>query len=391
MLNENNAYRITERLCFPRLAGSLGEKKAVSIIEEEFKKAGYTQVEREKFKTSLYTWKLAEYFFLFSSLMIIILALSFYSFPIVNLILSVIMLIVMLRYLTSINNPKIQLFRNQEKNIDTENIYVELKAVEPRMKIVILAHHDTKSQVLTSYLRMILIIIMVFGGFILLLIYPIFSLLKIFLNFNFILIDNILMIFALFIAVIVGINFFNKTRNESPGAIDNAASVGSVMELARYYKNNPKKNVNFTFLITGSEELNRGGAYDFITKHENEFNKKNSFFIDFDLVGGKGSIFIVSADGVPKKVNKSRLIEYYIKSGQKLNINVDSKYIPTGAWGDHTPFISKGFEACFIGSTGSQKKVHTKYDTMDLVSKQGLQNILNLTVEVIDMIKKDFE
>ena len=101
MLNENNAYRITERLCFPRLAGSLGEKKAVSIIEEEFKKAGYTQVEREKFKTSLYTWKLAEYFFLFSSLMIIILALSFYSFPIVNLILSVIMLIVMLRYLTS--------------------------------------------------------------------------------------------------------------------------------------------------------------------------------------------------------------------------------------------------------------------------------------------------
>ena len=66
MLDENNAYRITERLCFPRLSGSEGEERAVNIIEEEFKEAGYAQIKREPFKTSLYTWKLAEYFFLFS-------------------------------------------------------------------------------------------------------------------------------------------------------------------------------------------------------------------------------------------------------------------------------------------------------------------------------------
>ena len=297
----------------------------------------------------------------------------------------------MIKYLGSISNTKIQLFRNQEKNIDTENMYAELKAVDPRLNIVILAHHDTKSQVLTSHLRMIFIIVMVFGGFILLIIYPIFSLLKILLNFNFILLDNILMVYALSIATIAGINFFNKTGNKSPGAIDNAASVSSVIELARYYKTNPQKNINFTFLITGSEELNRGGAYNFILSHKSEFDKNNSFFIDFDLIGGKGPIFIVSADGIPKKVNESRLIEYYVKLGEKLNIEVESKYIPTGAWGDHTPFIQQGFEACFIGSSGSQKRVHTKKDTMDLVSKQGLKNILNLTVEVIDMIKKDFE
>lgn len=391
MLDENNAYRITERLSFPRFAGSEGEKKAVSIVEEEFKKAGYAQIKRERFKTSLYAWKSGEYFFLVSCIMILVLAISFYSLPIVNLVLSIIMLIVMIKYLASISNPKIQLFRNQEKNIDTENIYTELKGEDSRLNIVLLAHHDTKSQVLTSHLRMILIIILVFGGFILLIIYPIFSLLKILLNFNFILVDNFLTLFASIIALFAGANFFNKTGNKSPGAIDNAASVGSVIELARYYKSNPKTNTNFTFLITGSEELNRGGAYDFITKHKGEFDRNNSFFIDFDFIGGKGPIFIVSADGIPKKVNESRLIEYYIKSGQNLNIQVDSKYIPTGAWGDHTPFIQHGFEACFIGSSGSQKRVHTKKDTMDLVSKQGLKNILNLTVEVINMIYKDFQ
>jgi Zn-dependent M28 family amino/carboxypeptidase len=167
--------------------------------------------------------------------------------------------------------------------------------------------------------------------------------------------------------------------------------VATIIELARYYKASPLNNIFFKFLITGSEELNLGGAYDYIQTHYREFDPKNTFFIDFDVIGGKGAIFIVSADGIPKKVNDSRLIQYFIKSGQKLKIQVDSKYIPTGAWGDHTPIIKKGFEACFVGSLGSEKKVHTKYDNMDLVSKQGLKNVLILTDEVIKLIQQDFE
>ena len=391
MLDEQNTYRITERLCFPRFAGSEGEKRAVSIIMEEFNKAGYSQIKREQFKTSLYNWKFAEYFFLISCLMLIILAILFYTFPIISIILSVVMLISMIKYLGIVSNPRIKLFRKQDKNILTENIFTELKGKESKANIIILAHYDTKSQVFPSNIRMNLIIIVVFGGFILLVSYIIFSLLKIFLILDYILIDNILMIFTLIIAILAGSNFFNKTGNNSPGAIDNAASVATVIELARYYKVNPLSNIFFTFLITGSEELNLGGAYDYIQKHYREFDPKNTFFIDFDLIGGKGAIFIVSADGIPKKVNDSRLIQYFIESSQKLKIQVDSKYIPTGAWGDHTPIIKKGFEACFVGSSGSQKKIHTKYDNMDLVSKQGLKNNLILTDAVIRLIQQDFK
>ena len=391
MLDEQNAYRITERLSFPRISGSEGEKKAVGIIMEEFENAGYSQIKREKFKTSLYNWKLAEYFFLVSSLMILVLAIVFYFLSIITLVLAVIMLVSMIKFLGLVNTPKIRLFHDQAKNLDTENLYTELKREDCKLNIIILAHHDTKSQTLPSHIRMNLIIFMVFGGFVLLIVYIIFSLIKIFLNSDFMLVNNILLICALIISILAMTNYFNKTGNESPGAIDNAASVGTIIELARYYKLNPQNNINFTFLITGSEELNQGGAYDFITKHEDEFDRTNSFFIDFDLVGGKGAIFIVSADGIPKKVNESRLIEYYIEAGQKLNIQVDSKYIPTGAWGDHTPIINQGFEACFVGSSGSQKRVHTKKDTMDLVSTQGLKNILLVTAKVIEMINKDFQ
>ena len=389
-IDENNAYEITEKLSFPRLAGSDGEKKAIKIIIEEFRKAGYDDVKREPFKTSLFNWKLAEYFFLAASVMIIILALSFYTLPLISTLLSGVMLVSMFTYLGVISNPKIRLFRNDDKNIMTENLYTELKSNDPHANVVILAHHDTKSQTFPSYIRMILIIIVVFAGFILFILYLVLSLLKIFFILNFLIVDNILFTIAVIIASLACANFFNKTGNKSPGSTDNATSVGTVLELSNYYRKNPIKQISFTFLITGSEELNLGGAYDFITKYENKYDKKTTFFINFDLVGSTGPIFIISAQSIPKKVNNSRLIEYYIKAGEMLELEVQCKYIPTGSWGDHEPIIKQGFEACFVGSRGCEKKVHTKYDTMDLVSREGLHNILVITTEVIKMISEDF-
>ena len=217
MLDEQNAYRITERLSFPRISGSEGEKKAVGIIMEEFENAGYSQIKREKFKTSLYNWKLAEYFFLVSSLMILVLAIVFYFLSIITLVLAVIMLVSMIKFLGLVNTPKIRLFHDQAKNMDTENLYTELKREDCKLNIIILAHHDTKSQILPSHIRMNLIIFMVFGGFVLLIVYIIFSLIKIFLNSDFMLVNNILLICALIISILAMINYFNKTGNESPG------------------------------------------------------------------------------------------------------------------------------------------------------------------------------
>ena len=38
--NENLAFEITKRLAFPRLIGSDGEKKAIFIVKDEFRKIG---------------------------------------------------------------------------------------------------------------------------------------------------------------------------------------------------------------------------------------------------------------------------------------------------------------------------------------------------------------
>ena len=51
MADIDNAYRIAERLAFPRLIGSEGEVKAIETVVEEFEKVGYTSINRQKFKT----------------------------------------------------------------------------------------------------------------------------------------------------------------------------------------------------------------------------------------------------------------------------------------------------------------------------------------------------
>ena len=62
-LNVENAYRITERLAFPRLIGSEGEEKAIMIIVDEFEKAGVNQIHKDKFKTSFFTWIIIRHMF----------------------------------------------------------------------------------------------------------------------------------------------------------------------------------------------------------------------------------------------------------------------------------------------------------------------------------------
>ena len=61
-VDENNAYRITERLSFPRLVGSEGEQKAIKVVVDEFEKAGL-EVKRESFETSFFSWTMARYIF----------------------------------------------------------------------------------------------------------------------------------------------------------------------------------------------------------------------------------------------------------------------------------------------------------------------------------------
>ncbi len=388
-IDENLAYEITKRLSFPRLVGSEGEKKAIKVVLDEFEKVGYNTVNREKFKTSLYNWKRIELLFLTMGMLYILLAISYYNLPILSLVIIALIVLCVLKLSKISNSNRIKLMKNDRYNFETENIYVNLKSKNSLVNLIFIAHYDSKSQVYSSIIRIYLIMVSVFGGVILLVVFFVLSVLKIIFTFNNLILNNILLGVSIVIGILAILNFFNKVGNKSPGATDNATSVGTVIALSKYFKNNPLENIDFTFLITGSEELNLGGAIDFIQKHKNELDKDITYFINYDLVGALGVLRNITSHGIPKKTTSTKLNELFRNSSKGLGIEIKEIYFPIGAAGDHMPIVNLGYKACVLGSAGCIKYVHSKKDTMSLVSKEGLNNIFSLSIEVANRLNKE--
>ena len=166
--NEDNAYQITKRLTFPRLVGSKGEKKALEIVLDEFKKAGYNPIYRDSFKTSFYNLIVLRYAFIPMGICLILLALSFFINYWLALGLFLSNLYIAKKVLGLATTEKIHLLNNKEKNFDTENIYTNLKSKNSKTTVVFMAHWDSKSQTFPSSVRIILFLIVGVGFFIIL-------------------------------------------------------------------------------------------------------------------------------------------------------------------------------------------------------------------------------
>ena len=384
----DNIYEITKKLAFPRLVGSDGEIKAREIVIDEFKKAGYDKVEQDPFITSFHIWTLTRYIFLVMGAGLILLALSLYINPYLTFILLILELYFSFKALKIAGSSKVS--KNSRFVYQTENIFTSTNNQNPKAKIIFMAHYDSKSQSFSPSTRILIFTFSIFGSLILYLIYLILSLLRIIINFNIPILNNILLDACLVIAIVGALNYFNKTGNKSSGAFDNAAAVGTIMELARFYKSHPNKNVDILFLCTSAEELNLGGATDFIHRYKDDFNKETTFFINLDLVGGSDLIRLISSYGIPRKISSEKLNNLCLQNAKENNIKIKDVYSPTGVWSDYMPIVQEGFEACWLGSEPGLKYVHTIKDDMNLVSKEGIKNILLLCMDVVRKLDNNF-
>ena len=390
-LNVDNAYRITEKIAFPRLVGSEGERKAINIVLDEFRNAGYNSISQDTIRTSLHNWIFIRYIFLVLGSGLIVLALSFYLTPLLTLGIIIVGFYFSYRALKVSTSTEIKLSKNERYNFTTKNIFVKLKSKNSKCKVVFMGHWDSKSQIIPPSTRSAIFLIFILGSFIIYLLYIILSILKIFINMNIPFMANILLDLCIIIASIGAINYFNKTGNSSYGAFDNAAAVGTIIELARYYKEYPHDNVDLLFLSTGSEELNLGGVIHFIKKYKYEFEKRNTFFINLDFVGGSGLVRLTSSYGIPRKSSSTKLNNLFLQSARELKIKIKNIYAPTGIWSDFMPIVHEGFEACWLGSEPGLKFVHTQKDTMNLISREGMENILLLCLDVVKKLDVEYE
>ncbi|MFX1326534.1 MAG: M28 family metallopeptidase [Promethearchaeota archaeon] len=386
----DNAYRIAERLAFPRLIGTEGEKKARAIVADEFKKVGYNAIYRDNFKTSFYIWIVLRYAFIPLGICLLSLAISFFINYWLSLVLVLISFLIGIKILGLATSSKIKLLKNKEKNFRTENIYTEFKNKNSKAKVIFIGHWDSKSQTFPSSLRIILFMITLFSFIIMLLLYFILSIIQLLFPLNNEILNYSMLYISITIIILSNLNYFNKTGNKSPGAYDNAAAVGVIIELSKYFRNNPLDNLDFLFLCTSSEELNLAGAINFIQKHKNELEKNSTYFINLDPIGGQDFIRLITSYGIPRRSSSKKLTKLFLNTAKELNIKIKDIYLPTGAWSDYMPIVQAGFEACWLGSQPGLKYAHTKKDNMSLVTKKGIQNTLLLCIDVAKKLNNEY-
>ena len=188
------------------------------------------------------------------------------------------------------------------------------------------------------------------------------------------------------------------STKKSLGAIDNASGVSILIELTKYLKKNPLKNMDVIIIFTGAEEWGLIGSKRYIKRNTSYLQKKydldKSFNINYDMIGSY--IGLVHEKGILKKrrINKS-LNKYIEEAAEKLNIKCFKHSHFINPKTDHRKFLRFGrktkskFQVACFHSAKDSKYIHSPRDTPDRCNPANLNGVLNISVEVLNQIDSE--
>jgi len=379
-----NAYKHIENLSFPRAPGSNGEIKARDYIINAFKSFGLETEIQEFTYTTFPLSVMARLFLLFLIIMEIFIYMFYEKDPLYSVIISFIvvsLIIASTRWRKSYSKLyDVPWYPRLSWNL------IGRKLKEGASKnLIFLAHYDSKSQTFPAFWRASLFSTS-FLGSILLIFITLFLTLARYLNWPVPSWDKTFLFYLCLITVISLLLLqLNRSSNLSPGSLDNASGIGLLLELAETLPEE-MKNTNLTFIATGAEEEGLCGAVRFMEEKEDSYDKENSYFINFDGPASEGNIIITSSYGIPPLHTGGLLTPLAEKIVKKEGYPFTKGYIPLGAGLDQFPVASYGFPVITISSGKLFSKIifaiHSKYDTMDLISKKALYRCGNLSYKI---------
>lgn len=170
-------------------------------------------------------------------------------------------------------------------------------------------------------------------------------------------------------------NPVNKIHN---GADDNASGTSGVIELARYFQNNKKKEkYNFLFICFSGEELGLYGSKYFTEQPTIDLTKVD-YMVNMDMIGRLNAGRELSISGTGTSAAFETLLKNLAKD--KFNVKLDSS--GTGP-SDHTSFYLKNIPVLHF-FTGSHNDYHKPGDDVDKINYEGEVDVLNLIIKMIE-------
>ena len=377
MIDELNIKKNLEEFSFPRLSGTIHEKKAFDLAFNKISDLGLKpQVQDFEFST-FYSRSYPKIGFISGFLLLLsfFINLNFGYFILIFIGPILVFLFIVMR------NPENVKFY---KKLKSANLFVRLKAHKSPIKnksnkpnkiIVFSCHLDSKGQKLSILARVRSMRAWFFSTLITIFIILLKELTPSNLNLIFISLGSIPLSINLIGTLLIGIN---TTKNSSYGAIDNASGIICVLELLRYYsnENNRLENVDSWFVFTGCEETGTMGIRNLYKKLK-VFDRNLFMLVNFDSVGRGITIFdsIYQPDGYNEFYNN------FLNNGVGLDIIQKSKKINFGTHSDGTFIKKKMYQGVEFGDLSVYKYMHSKEDTIDKVNTNNLKRLCELIIE----------
>ena len=392
------ALAYTKAIAQPRLVGTEGEIAVADQLESQLEGFGYA-VERQSFRYILGR----DRFFLLSHILRCLWILGLLVF--INLSQMVLLIpfsvfYLLDRYLYS-NSPQIKsqflLSKEDDKvcerstwesllgpKIQSSNLiatHPEHHEDEQKPHLYLLAHYDTKSQIIPIPIRLALHRVFTYGMKSVLFI----SILSFFLP-GLLPFINVVGL----VTLLAGLpQFFQGVGNQSMGAFDNASGVGLVLHLAEILSTQMDLlgKLKVTILLTSAEEhglsSSRASVRDHLPILQDEMSNGGCYVINFDGVGVDEKLLLESYQSQLPLSEDGQFAHLIERTSDGMGKAL-GKFPRIGASMDHMPFAQEGIHAVSLGMLEeSLKVVHTPRDTIEKLSAKGFKHAGELTLRVI--------
>jgi hypothetical protein len=182
----------------------------------------------------------------------------------------------------------------------------------------------------------------------------------------------------------LGLGFDKNSLDANPngkihnGADDNASGTAGVIELARYFVNNGKKEpYNFIFVCFSGEELGLIGSKKFVENTPSVSAAKINYMVNMDMIGRYQADKGLLVQGVGTAELWGKILDY---------IPTDLKIVRDSAGvgpSDYTSFYLKKMPVLGF-FTGAHGDYHKPSDDADKINYAGEVQVLNYIIRVIE-------
>jgi hypothetical protein len=258
--------------------------------------------------------------------------------------------------------------------VEAVNLVAHMPGKRPRYYIM--AHRDSKSQPVPLAFRGPAIVFAILA-WIALTVATVFALLDpIFMRSDMTVVLGVIAVVAGAILVLCWVD------NRSPGALDNASGVATLIGIAE----REAANGDVALIVTDAEELGLAGARAIAPLLPACFG-----VINLDGIDDDGRFYIIERFGWPKKKGVApHLAAALLWAADQLNHEARRRDVPIGLLLDHIPIVNAGTPAVTVmrGSLASLQRVHRPADSLSHLLGTGVTQGVSLICAALQRMRE---